>query len=111
MRKQKLQGHFVRSRARWIEQREKPTKYFLNLESRNFLNKTIKRIELEGKDIIYKQSSILNYVKEYYEILYTSLNSDITNIDLEEIIDCEIPKLEPNDSTSLDKDISERKKS
>ena len=48
-------------------------------------------------------------MKEYYEILYTSLNSVITNIDLEEIIiiNCEIPKLEPNDSTSLDKEISE----
>lgn len=43
LRKRKLQGHFIRSRARWIEQREKPTKYFLNLESRNFLNKTIKK--------------------------------------------------------------------
>ena len=47
-------------------------------------------------------------MKVYYEILYTSINSDITNIDLEEIINCEIPKLEPNDSTSLDKEISER---
>ena len=45
-------------------------------------------------------------MKEYYEILYTSINSDITNIDLEEIINCEIPKLEPKDSTSLDKEIS-----
>ena len=47
-------------------------------------------------------------MKEYYEILYTSINSDITNIDLDEIINCEIPKLEPKDSTSLDKEISER---
>ena len=108
MRKQKLQGHFVRSRSKWIEQGEKPTKYFLNLEFRNFLNKTIKRVELEGKQTIYNQSSILNYVKEYCEILYTSINSDITNIDLEEIINCEIPKLKPKDSTSLDKEISER---
>ena len=90
MRKQKLQGHFVRSCARWIEQGEKPTKYFLNLESQKFLNKTIIRVELEGKDIIYKQSSVLNHVKEYYEILYTSINSDITNIDVKEIINCEI---------------------
>ena len=38
----------------------------------------------------------------------THINSDITNIDLEEIINREILKLQPNDSTSLDKDISER---
>ena len=41
-------------------------------------------------------------------MLYTSINSDITNIDLEDIINCEISKLKPNHSTSLDKDISER---
>ena len=47
-------------------------------------------------------------MKEYYERLYTSINYGITNIELKEIIICEIPKLESNDSTSLDKDISER---
>lgn len=62
LRKHKLQGHFIRSRARWIEQGEKPTKYFLNLESTNFLNKTIKKVELEEGEIIYKQSNILNHV-------------------------------------------------
>ena len=72
------------------------------------MNKTIKIVELEGKEIIYNQSSILNHVKEYYERLYTSINYGITNIALKEIIICEIPKLESNDSTSLDKDISER---
>ena len=52
----------------------------------------------------YLLSIILNYVKEYYEKLYTSINYDITNIDLAVIINCEIPKLEPNDSNSLDKE-------
>lgn len=61
LRKHKLQGHFIRSRVRWIEQGEKPTKYFLNLESRNFLNKTIKKVELEEGEIIHKQSNILNH--------------------------------------------------
>lgn len=33
----------IRSRAHWLEEGEKPSKYFCNLESRNFLNKTIKQ--------------------------------------------------------------------
>ena len=41
-------------------------------------------------------------------MLYTSIISDITNIDLEEIINYVIPKLEPNDSTSLDKFLKEK---
>ena len=34
--KEKLQGHIIRSRAQWIEQGEKPSRYFCKLESRNF---------------------------------------------------------------------------
>ena len=46
LRKKKLQGHVIRSRAQWVEEGEKPTKYFCNLETRNFLNKTVKKVEL-----------------------------------------------------------------
>lgn len=35
----------IRSRAHWLEEGEKPSKYFCNLESRNFLNKTIKKLK------------------------------------------------------------------
>ena len=38
-------GSIVRSKTRWMEQGEKPTKYFFNLEKRNYNHKTI--IELK----------------------------------------------------------------
>ena len=41
LRRDKLQGLIIRSKSNWVEQGEKPTRYFLNLESRNYLNKTI----------------------------------------------------------------------
>lgn len=50
IRKAKMQGQIIRSRTRWVEEGEKPTKYFCNLESRNFINKTIKRVDV-GNDI------------------------------------------------------------
>ena len=37
LRKQKLQGTIIRSRARWAEFGEKSSKYFLNLENRNYI--------------------------------------------------------------------------
>ena len=52
-RKEKLQGHIIRSRAKWVEEGEKATKYFCNLETRNFLNKTIKKVELDENRTIY----------------------------------------------------------
>lgn len=53
LRKEKLQGHVIRSRAKWVEEGEIPTKYTCSLESRNFLNKTIKKVELNENYTIY----------------------------------------------------------
>lgn len=71
------------------------------------MNKTIKKVQLEEEKIIHKQSNILN-VKEFYEKLYTCADSDLININLEDIINVEIPKLEPDISSSLEAEISEK---
>lgn len=71
LRKEKLQGHVIRSRAKWVEEGEKPSKYFCSLESRNFLNKTIKKVEMDENTTIYDQSEILQQVKIFYKSLYT----------------------------------------
>ncbi|KAJ8033626.1 hypothetical protein HOLleu_23935 [Holothuria leucospilota] len=42
---QKLQGTIIRSRARWVEQGERNTRYFLNLEKRNKSNNTIYKVK------------------------------------------------------------------
>ena len=36
---QKARGSILRAKARWHEQEEKSTKYFMNLEKRNFTKK------------------------------------------------------------------------
>lgn len=45
-------GHMIRGKARWVEEGEKPTRYFCNLENRNYINKTIKKLELEESGMI-----------------------------------------------------------
>lgn len=42
----------IRSEARWVEEGEKPTIYFCHLKSRNFLNNTIKKVEVPEKGVI-----------------------------------------------------------
>ena len=37
MREKKLMGVLIRSKARWVENGEKASKYFCNLERRNFI--------------------------------------------------------------------------
>ena len=66
----KLQGIFVRSRARWVEEGEKNTKYFLNLEKRNKLHNTIKEIINDDNVTIYDPKEILNEAYNFYSLLY-----------------------------------------
>ena len=35
----------IRAKIKWAEDGEKPTRYFCSLESRNFVNKTIPKVQ------------------------------------------------------------------
>ena len=73
----------------------KPTRYFCNLESRNYLNKHIKKIEVDGKGTIYEQKDILKEVQSFYQNLYKSKEDEICDIDLAHLFensDIHIPK-------------------
>ena len=70
IRKEKIQGLLIRSRVRWAEEGEKPTKYFCSLESRNYINKTIPKVIKDDGNIISKQEEILNEIQLFYSTLY-----------------------------------------
>ena len=70
LRKEKFKGYYVRSRAKWIEEGEKPTKYFCNMESRNCHSKLIIKIELDNGEQITDQSQILQETKDFYKKTY-----------------------------------------
>ena len=42
----KLKGNMIRSRAQWLDEGERPTKFFCALETKNFLDKTIKKFAM-----------------------------------------------------------------
>ena len=107
MRRDKLQGLIIRSKSNWVEQGEKPTRYFLNLESRNYLNKTIKRVDCNG-NIITNQKEILAEVKNFYENLYSSREEELIDVDLDQELESfPIPKLDKSRSDSLESPITE----
>ena len=63
IRKTKLKGQLVRSRAKWVEDGEKPSKYFCNMESRNYHSKLITKLETEQGHVLTDQKSILKETK------------------------------------------------
>ena len=98
----------IRSRARWIEEGEKPSKYFCNLESRNFLNKTIRKIYVEGIGMVYEQTEILDNIRSYYEKSYKSTESNLVDIELGNLFNnYNIPKLDNETANGLEHDILE----
>ena len=64
-----MKGNIIRSKARWIEDGEKCTKYFMQLEKRNSKQKYIKTLHVENR-IINNPVDILKEEKIYYEKLY-----------------------------------------
>ena len=65
-----LKSAQVRSRVKWIEEGERNTKYFLNLEKSRANGKLFSSLELDSGDIVVNQSDILKCQKSYFETLY-----------------------------------------
>ena len=74
----------IRSRAQYIDQSEKPTKYFCALEKHNYVSKIICNLEQEDGTKIRDQEEILKETKQFYENLYKSRDDSLENIDLED---------------------------
>ena len=70
----------TRSKAKWVEEREKNTKYFLNLEKRNFNNKYIRKLITKNNEEITSLKDIINKEMRFYQDLYTSKSKDEGNI-------------------------------
>ncbi|KAK3104781.1 hypothetical protein FSP39_009989 [Pinctada imbricata] len=102
IREKKIEGSIIRSRAKWLNEGEKPSNYFLNLESRNFVNKIIPRIEKSDGSVIENQEDILSETRNYFSNLY-SQRHDIEDIDLErEFENVNVPKLSLDSSLRLE---------
>ena len=100
-RKNRIEGSIIRSRAKWLSEGEKPSKYFLNLESRNYVNKTIPRLDVNGK-IIDDQTGIVRETQKFYAYLYSE-RTNIDDIDLHDTFaDIDVPKLSDVDKAKLD---------
>ena len=74
-------GSMIRSRAQFIEEGEKPTRYFFNLEKHNALKISIRKLILPGGTSTTNPEEILEYQRSFYQNLYTSrgLLSHLTN--------------------------------
>ena len=92
----KANGIKLRAKAKWTEEGEKNTKYFLNLDKRNANSNYIKKlIDKDNKEIV-ELKEIINEEVKYYKELYTSkvkTTSETKDIENDFLTDENIPQL------------------
>ena len=96
---EKTEGSMMRAKVRWYEQGEKSTKYFYNLEKRNYHKKTMTKLTTEN-GITEDPKQILKEQKLFYEDLYSSKKKhDRRTSEIEKLfLNSEtLPKLDPSD--------------
>ena len=86
--KEKIKGTILRSKARWYENGEKNSKYFLNLGKRNFLWKKFEsyNVELSNCEETEDPKKILQEEKSVYKNLNTTKNVDPNNSEFDIIL-------------------------
>ena len=108
--KQEVCATIFRSKVKWTELGEQNTKYFLNLEKKNFINKVITQLEINNT-IISEPKDILNEQNNYYKNLYSE-KLDINDLtykqNLDYFMDVNIKSLTEEQKLDCDKPISEQ---
>ena len=89
----KINGFILRAKATHIENNEKNSKYFANLEKRHWEQKIIHKLTINNKEVT-DANEILHEQKEFYEKLYKKRNT--SDIDLD-FFDGNLPTLNDED--------------
>ena len=101
IREKKMQGVMIRAKAQWIQEGEKPTKYFCNLENQNFISKSMVKLLSKNNVELIEQDDIINETKSFYQNLYSKRN--IEKVDLNNIFSkYNIPKLSESQQEQLE---------
>ena len=74
----RTKGAILRSKARWYNEGEKNTKYFLNMEKRHYKQGTISQIKIDDNNFVTSDKDILTECTSFYKSLYAS-KGDTTN--------------------------------
>ena len=98
IRKEKMDGILIRSRAKWAAQGEKVTKYFCGLEKRHYVSKQMFKLVDDNGITVTETEGMIERTRTFYEKLYKK--REILDIPLDEYT--KLPKLNDAESESLE---------
>ena len=103
IRTEKQKGVIIRSRVQWLNEGEKPSKYFCSLEKQLYIEKTVKKIVTSSGNTITDQKEILKELKNYYENLFADRNIEITDQSFNKFAKTEgLVKLNDNEAKAME---------
>ena len=89
LRKNKISGQALRAKAQWLNNGEKPSKFFCMLENKNFVDKTIRKLKLDDGSEITEQSKILTAVQDFYHNLFEKKDQNFEVQKFEKLLNLE----------------------
>jgi hypothetical protein len=99
MRENKMKGVLLRSKARWIAEGEKITKYFCSLEKRHYVNKRMVTLQNKDGKILKENDEIRSEVFDFFNKLYKKRSLEKNEISK---LISEWPKLTESQTQQLD---------
>jgi exonuclease III len=105
---QGAKGAQTRARTKWIEEGERNTKYFLNLEKARAVEKTITRLKNDRGVMVTDQNKLLGMQHQYYKDLYSKkVDYDNEQSNMASFLeDVNIPKLSEEEQSICEGDVS-----
>ena len=88
-----LEGSKIRSKAQYLENNERPTRFFLRKEKKSATDKYIKSLRKEDGSLVNSKEGIKKECKSFYKKLYSSKEIDPT---VDDYFLKDIPTLNPN---------------
>ena len=97
-----------RSKSRWVEMGEKPTRYFFNFEKRNYEEKLILQLKTRSDEIITDIKEINKEIEIYYSELLqsqldTTLERESNKLFSDFVSGLDIPKVSDEENALLEK--------
>ena len=98
-------GAIFRSQVNWFEKDEKPTKYFFNLQKKNFEKRIITQLKVGDEEILSDFKQVNNEIENLYSEFYKS--TDFESLNKGEVQEKFIAFVDGLDITRLSNDESE----
>ena len=99
-----------RSKARWLEQGEKPTKYFFNLEKRNYDRRIVKELKDENNQILTNFKDVNNRIEDHFSKILNSKiveNENVQRVNFNQFAkDVVIPRSTNEEQIEMENDLT-----